>query len=125
MKLTWVDIRACGAKAAVMEEALHQRVDGVVSDNVEDFAGLPPTIKKVLFPQGRELPADLGPADIVIAVPGEHGLPEELAQAHPDVEFGRYVAITDPATLEEACQSAQIYPWSLLYFRDPTKIPLE
>jgi 3-amino-4-hydroxybenzoic acid synthase len=125
MKLTWVDLRASGAKAAILEEALHQRADGVVSDSVADFEGLPPTIKKVLFPQGTKLPDDLGQTDIAIVVPDEHGLPEELAQAHPGVEFGKYVEIKDPATLDEACQTAQVYPWSLLYFRDPTKIPLE
>ncbi|MFL6124342.1 3-dehydroquinate synthase II family protein [Actinophytocola sp.] len=125
MKLTWIDIRATGAKAAILEEALHQRVDGIVSDTVADFEGLPPTVKKILFPQGKNLPEDLGATDIVIAVPAEHGQPEQLAEHHLGVEFGRYVEIADPATLEEACQSARNYPWSLLYFRDPTKIPLE
>jgi 3-amino-4-hydroxybenzoic acid synthase len=125
MKITWIDLRAASAKAAVLEEALHQRVDAVVSDTVADFDGLPPTVKKVLFPQHKELPADLGPADVVIVVPEEHGRPEELAAAHPGVEFGQYVEIRDPATLDEACRSAQHQPWSLLYFRDPTKIPLE
>ncbi|TDV52021.1 3-dehydroquinate synthase II [Actinophytocola oryzae] len=125
MKLTWVDVRASAARAAILEESLHQRVDAVVSDAVADFEGLPPTVKKVLFPQGTTLPEDLGQTDIVIVVPEEHGLPEELAAAHPEVEFGRYVEIKDPATLDEACQSANVYPWSLLYFRDPTKIPLE
>jgi 3-amino-4-hydroxybenzoic acid synthase len=125
VKLTWIDIRASAAKAAILEESLHQRVDGVVSDAVEDFEGLPPTVKKILFPQRSKLPEDFGPADIVIVVPDEHGLPEQLAAKHPGVEFGRYVEIKDPETLEEACQSAQHYPWSLLYFRDPTKIPLE
>jgi len=125
MKLTWIDIRTSGAKTAILEESLHQRVDGVVSDTVADFEGLPPTVKKVLFPQKTELPADLGATDIVIAVPAEHGLPEALSAKYPGVEFGRYVEIIDPETLEEACEAARNYPWSLLYFRDPTKIPLE
>jgi len=125
MKLTWVDVRASDAKSAVIEEALHQRVDGVVSDTVADFDGLPPTIKKVLFPQGTSLPEDLGQVDVVIVVPAEHGEPAQLAAAHPDVEFGRFVEVKDPATLEEACESARHSPWTLLLFRDPTKIPLE
>ena len=125
MKVTWIDIRTTGAKAAILEESLHQRVDGVVSDTVADFEGLPPTVKKVLFPQHTELPADLGATDIVIAVPTKHGLPEELSARYPDVEFGRYVEIVDPETLEEACEAARNHPWSLLYFADPTKIPLE
>ena len=125
MKLTWIDIRASDAKTAILEEALHQRVDAVVSDTVGDFDGLPPTVKKVLLPQGTVLPEDLGAVDVVIVVPDEHGQPELLAQAHPGVEFGRFIEITDAATLEEACQSALSSQWSVLDFRDPTKIPLE
>jgi 3-amino-4-hydroxybenzoic acid synthase len=41
------------------------------------------------------------------------------------VEFGRCVEITDAETLEEACQSGRVDKWSVLLFRDPTKIPLE
>ncbi len=125
MKLTWVDIRASDVKAAVLEEALHQRVDGVVSDTVADFDGLPPTVRRVLFPQGMELPADLGATDVVIVVPAEHGQPQQLAALYPKVEFGRFVEVKDAPTLEEACRSAQEDPWTVLHFRDPTKIPLE
>jgi 3-amino-4-hydroxybenzoic acid synthase len=35
------------------------------------------------------------------------------------------VEIVDAETLEDACQSARTEQWSLLLFRDPTKIPLE
>ena len=125
MKLTWVDIRASEAKAAVLEEALRQRVDGVVSDTVADLDGLPPTVRKVLFPQGTELPADLGATEVVIVVPDEHGRPERLAAAYPEVEFGRFVEIKDRPSLEEARESARHCRWSLLHFRDPTRIPLE
>ncbi|MET8759892.1 3-dehydroquinate synthase II [Lentzea sp. NPDC004782] len=125
MKLTWVDVRTCPNKAAVMEEALHIKVDGILSDSIADFDGLPPTVRKVFFPAGKSLPDDLSQVDVVIVAPDEHGQPHELATAHPEVEFGQYVEIIDAATLDEACQSAQSNHWSLLHFRDPTKIPLE
>ncbi|MFI9759320.1 3-dehydroquinate synthase II family protein [Streptomyces sp. NPDC051963] len=125
MKLTWLDIRGASAAQAVLEEALHQRLDGVVSDTLADLGNLPPTVRKILFPQGKALPDDLTVADVVIVDPREHGAPAELAQAHPGVEFGRFVEIVDAATLEDACQSARTERWSLLLFRDPTKIPLE
>jgi 3-amino-4-hydroxybenzoic acid synthase len=41
------------------------------------------------------------------------------------VEFGRFVEIVDAPTLEQACDAARTEAWSLLLFRDPTKIPLE
>ncbi|CAL9374951.1 3-amino-4-hydroxybenzoic acid synthase [Streptomyces sp. enrichment culture] len=126
MKLCWLDIRNVnGAKEAVIEEAVHQRVDAVVAADPADLETLPPTVKKVLFPQNRPLPEKLTPADLVIVEPARHGEPAELARQHPDVEFGRFVEIADADSLEDACRAARHDRWSLLYFRDPTKIPLE
>lgn len=126
MKLCWLDIRAAdGAKEAIVEEAVHQRVDAIVAADPADLEPLPPTVKKVLFPLGRPLPEKLEPADLVIVDPARHGDPAELALAHAGVEFGRYVEITDAESLEDACRAARHDRWSLLDFRDPTKIPLE
>jgi len=119
VKITWLDIRASDAKAAILEEALRRRIDGVVSDDVADFDGLPPTVRKVLFPQGRHLPDDLGATEVVI------GETEQLGAPCPDVELGRFIEVRDPATLAEACQSAQDSRWTLLLFHDPTETPLE
>lgn len=126
MKLSWVDVRAVGsAKAAIIEEALHARIDGLLTDDTADFEGLPPTVKKILFPQNQSLPEDFGAAEVVIVDPAKHGAPAELATRHPEVEFGRFVEIIDADTLEDACDSGRTEAWSLLDFRDPTKIPLE
>ncbi|WP_318217264.1 3-dehydroquinate synthase II [Streptomyces sp. SCL15-6] len=126
MKLCWLDIRSVeGAKEAIVEEAVHQRVDAIVAADPADLEPLPPTVKKVLFPQHQPLPEKLGAADLVIVDPARHGEPAELAQQYPDVEFGRYVEIKDADSLEDACRAARLDKWSLLYFRDPTKIPLE
>ncbi|MFJ9039017.1 3-amino-4-hydroxybenzoic acid synthase [Streptomyces sp. NPDC102406] len=126
-KLTWLDIRSLGeARAAILQEALHHRVDAVVADDAADLADLPPTVTKVLFPQGKPLPDDFGTATVVIVDPAKHGVtPAELAVLHPDIEFGRFVEIIDAPTLEDACESSRTEKWSLLLFRDPTKIPLE
>lgn len=126
MKLSWIDIRSVGsAKDAIVQEAIHARVDGILTSDAADLEGLPPTIKKVLFPQGRPLPEDFGAADVVIVDPAKHGDPAELALAHPKVEFGRFVEIVDADTLEDACRAGRVDKWSVLLFRDPTKIPLE
>lgn len=126
MKLSWIDVRSIGsAKDAIVEEAIHARIDGILAADPADFAALPPTAKKILFPQGEKLPEDFGAADIVIVEPAKHGEPAELVLRHPEVEFGRYVEIVDAESLEEACRSGRTEKWSVLDFRDPTKIPLE
>src|SRR5439155_332898 len=48
-----------------------------------------------------------------------------LAARPNGVRIGRYVAVTDPASLELACRCAGTDDWTVLDFRDPTKIPLE
>jgi 3-amino-4-hydroxybenzoic acid synthase len=122
MKLCWLDIRATAddIRAAITEEAVHQRIDGIVASDPGDLAGLPPTITKVLLPgNGQDVPP--GVADVVI-LPFGHGPP---AAAHAGTEYGRFVEITDAPTLEKACATARQDAWSVLHFRDPTKIPLE
>jgi 3-amino-4-hydroxybenzoic acid synthase len=127
VKISWLDIRSLGdARAAIIQEALHHRVEAIVADDPAGLKDLPPTVTKVLLPQGKPLPEDFGDATVVIVDPAKHGVtPAELALAHPDIEFGRFVEIIDAPTLEDACESARTEKWSVLLFRDPTKIPLE
>jgi 3-amino-4-hydroxybenzoic acid synthase len=128
VKLCWIDIRGTeqAPRAAILEEAVHQRIDGVLSDDVADFALLPPTLKKVLLPAGQGLPEDLTGADIVLLdEQASRTVTAEYRQQHSSVSFGRFVEIIDAETLESACAATVSQPWSLLLFRDPTKIPLE
>lgn len=127
-KLSWLDVRdSPQAVDAILEEAVHQRVDAIVADDLDLLADLPPTIKRVLIAgAGRSLTAEeIGAADIVIVHPATHGDPHTLALQYPDTEFGEYVEIIDAPSLEVACESARTRRWSVLDFRDPTKIPLE
>jgi 3-amino-4-hydroxybenzoic acid synthase len=125
MKLCWLDIRSLGAaKQAIVEEAVHQRIDGIVSSDPADLDTLPPTVRRILFPENGQPLTEVGTASVVI-LRSEHGNPAELAATHPGVEFGRYVEIVDAPTLDQACDAVRTWPWSLLFFRDPTKIPLE
>ncbi|MFF3330842.1 3-dehydroquinate synthase II family protein [Streptomyces sp. NPDC002888] len=127
MKLCWLDVRstAAGLREAVVEEAVHQRIDGIVAADPAQLEGLPPTVRKVLLPQGGDLPGDFGAADIVVVDTALHGSTAELSARHPGTEFGRFVEIVDAETLEAACEAARTERWSVLLFRDPTKIPLE
>lgn len=126
MKLCWLDVRASGGlKHVLIEEAVHQRIDAVVTDDPADLAPLPPTVKRVLVARDEVLPPDFGAADLVIVDTAKHGETAVLAERYPGVEFGRFVEIVDAPTLEQACDAARRERWSLLLFRDPTKIPLE
>jgi 3-amino-4-hydroxybenzoic acid synthase len=122
-RLCWLDIRSAGGAAgAVVEEAVHQRIDGIVAADPAALQGLPPTVRKVLLLPAGAVPDDFGPADTVI-LPGP--APRQVRDAHPDVEFGQYVEIVDAASLDEACRAARTERVAVLDFRDPTKIPLE
>jgi 3-amino-4-hydroxybenzoic acid synthase len=126
VKLCWLDVRGLdGTLDAVLEEAVHQRIDGIVAADLATLAGLPPTVRKVLYPAAGDLPGDLAGADVVIVDTRRHGPTAELARRHPGVEFGRFVEVTDAETLQHACEAARSEQWCLLLFRDPTKIPLE
>lgn len=125
-KISWLDIRTAGdAKAAILQEAIHQRVEAVLAADPADLAELPPTVKKVLFPAGRPSPEEIAAVDVVIVDPRVHGAVETYALDHPGTEFGEFVEIVDAPTLEQACKAASSRSTSLLQFRDPTKIPLE
>jgi 3-amino-4-hydroxybenzoic acid synthase len=125
-RMCWADLRGAGDLVGPLRaEALHQRVDAVVVSHAAELAQLPPTVTGVLFAEGGALPAELGRADIVVVDPARAGDLSELAARHPAVEFARYVEIVDSSTLDEACASARQERWSVLEFRDPTKIPLE
>lgn len=126
MKICWLDIRTTGeSKKAIVEEAVHQRVDGIVADDLDDLAPLPPTITKVYFPPSDQLPGDLGSADIVILDRYDAVKATAIAESNPAVEIGQFVDVTDSASLDRACAAARSSGWTILSFRDPTKIPLE
>ena len=124
MKLSWLDVRdTSSAKAAIVEEAIHQRVEAIVAADVADLAGVPPTVKRVLLPPGNVLPESLEGVDLVV-LDVTKGVPPEYG-SRAGVEFGQFVEVLDADTLDKACVAARTQPWSVILFRDPTKIPLE
>ncbi|GAA1738455.1 3-dehydroquinate synthase II family protein [Luedemannella helvata] len=132
MKLTWLDLRQLapstpgdgGPRDAMLAEATQQRIDAIVAADPADLKDVPPTISRVLCPPGPELPADAGNADIVI-LDHRHGPLEEWQARYPAVQLGQFIEVTDAHTLDLACASARSAPWTVLSFRDATRIPLE
>lgn len=127
MKLCWLDIRPTptNIKAAVIEEAVHQRIDGIVASEPGDLADLPPTMARILLLRSGQEDVPPDAADIVILPFGRAHLRRTAGSPASTAEYGTYVEIVDAPTLEDACESAREDEWSVLFFRDPTKIPLE
>lgn len=124
-RLCWLDLRQAESQEAVVEEALHQGLDGLVADSIAHLEQLPPSVTRILLREDPVGPGeDFGTADVVVA---PMTLPERAAleSAHPSVRFGAYVDIADAASLDVACRAAQEQDLAVLRFRDPTKIPLE
>ncbi|GAB7037598.1 3-dehydroquinate synthase II [Catenuloplanes sp. NPDC020197] len=114
MTQCWLDVRATGdLTKEICEEALHQGLDAIVSDDPDVLATLPPTVLRVLLDAGDTGGHD---ADVIITT----GEPPGTGPT-----WGRYVEVTDPESLALACESAARDAYTLLRFADPTYIPLE
>jgi 3-amino-4-hydroxybenzoic acid synthase len=124
-RLCWLDLHDTDARDAIVEEALHHGVDGIVARTTAELAHIPPSVTRVLLledpPPGEVDPAG---ADVVVApfTPAERG---EWERRFPELRLGTYVDVADATTLQVACESAARDPLTVIRFRDPTKIPLE
>lgn len=126
-KLSWLDVRGAGeSKPAIVEESVHQRVDGIVASSPEDAAFLPPTVTRVVHARnGYDLGDDLQSVDVLLVDSSCNGQVEALKERYPNVEIGRFIEVSDQPTLDEACEAARSEKWTVIRFTDPTKIPLE
>ena len=126
-KLCWLDVRhvEAGLRTAMIEEAVHQRVHGVVAADPSHLDGLPPTVRRILVPDPRQPWEEIGCADLVLLPVADCEARAKTAELHPGVEIGGVVEVDGPETLEQACSAARTEVWTLLHFHDPTKIPLE
>lgn len=123
----WVDVRGLrgAARDAVIAAALNYSLDGIVADDADVLAELPPTVRRILLTDGD--PSGTA-ADLVITAAasdrpaGDYGLPggDNGLPGH-----GVHVVVSDAATLGTACELVRVAEWTLLTFTDPTKIPLE
>ncbi|WP_099022192.1 3-dehydroquinate synthase II family protein [Mycolicibacterium palauense] len=132
----WVDLRGVDAdqRPAVIQAAIHHRLDGIVCDDAATLSELPPTIRRIL---AADNPDNLVDADEAAIQQAEIGA---AAYGEPDLvlvrgdrptgpwsgsEWATQVVVSDAATLHRACDLVRTAPWTVLTFTDPTKIPLE
>lgn len=128
MKLAWIDLRPVppAHREAVVDAAIHTRVDAVVDSDPSALATLPNTVKRVLVPDaqsGDGLTADM----IALREVCDAGQLRTVESAQDDQPgtTAAVVNVTDDRTLKLACESATRLPHTVVRFRDPTKIPLE
>jgi 3-amino-4-hydroxybenzoic acid synthase len=126
-KIVWLDVRGVSEdiRPALLEEGIHQRVNAVVADQLEVLAPLPPTVRKVFFPAAEPDLDACGDVDVILIDVARHGAVEEWAASRPELTFGAFLEVTDADTLEMACRAAKSGTWTVILFKDPTKIPLE
>ncbi|ALJ18948.1 3-dehydroquinate synthase II family protein [Microbacterium sp. No. 7] len=119
----WLDLRGVRAdqRVAYVDAAIHHRVEGIVSDDAELLATLPPTVRRILAVSS---PADEIPESGIDLVLTPSGILDEVT-VPADADRAVHVVVSDAETLEVACQAVRRVPWTLLTFTDPTKIPLE
>lgn len=142
MKFAWIDLRSVSPEqvTAVVDAAIHARIDGIVDSRPDVLATLPPTVKKVLLPalsegdsrptqdgEGAQPDANTLAADLTVVTVTEEDELNELSLGHLAGEktATAFVEVVDQRTLDLACQAAAILPYTIVEFRDPTKIPLE
>jgi 3-amino-4-hydroxybenzoic acid synthase len=126
VKLAWIDIDGLDADtvSAVIEEASHVGVNAVVSSAVDRLAIVPPTVRRVLLVDGAGT-ADVGDADVLLVRDPQRDAVRRLRDAHADKEIGVHVRVDDQASLDVASDWAKTSSWTVIDFKDPTKIPLE
>jgi 3-amino-4-hydroxybenzoic acid synthase len=124
MKVCWLDIRQVPdpLREAIVEEAIHQRIDAIVAADPVHLSSIPPTVRRVLFAPG-ELPEQLDGVDLVLR-DTTHGVPADFG-TRGGVQYGQFVEVSDAPTLDRACVAARESQYALIRFTDPTKIPLE
>ncbi|GAA3059624.1 3-dehydroquinate synthase II family protein [Actinokineospora globicatena] len=118
MKLAWIDLRTVAAeqRAAVVDAALHARVDAIVDDDPTTLAALPNTVRRVLV---GEHPGDTGDLLRLRQVTDT----DQISAIGAD--GAALVDVVDDRTLRLACDTARGAGHTVVRFRDPTKIPLE
>lgn len=128
MKFAWIDLRSVPAdqREAVTDAAIHARVDAILDSNPATLMTLPTTVKRVLV--GGAAPEQVVGDDLIVL--REVADPDQLAVLHTRHRGGApdtaaLVDVIDDLSLTLACEAAIALPYTVVQFRDPTKIPLE
>lgn len=127
MKLAWIDIRNVPEvqREAVVDAAVHARVDAILHDDLTLLETLPNTVRRVWWPAEE---ADATHPDVLaVRTVTDEGDLDKLADEFRNGNEGivAHVDVVDDETLTRACKAAATLPNTIVRFKDPTKIPLE
>lgn len=128
MKFAWIDLRGVPThqREAVLDAAIHARVDAILDSDPATLATLPATVKRILV--GDADPVQLSENDLIVLCEiADSGQLDVLRARHRNGEphIAAIVNVLDDSTLTLACEAANVLPYTVVQFRDPTKIPLE
>jgi 3-amino-4-hydroxybenzoic acid synthase len=128
VKFAWIDLRSVPAnqREAVIDAAIHARVDAIVDSDPATLATLPTTVKRVLVGDATSDQVS-GDGLIVLREVADTDQLSVLRARHREGEkdTAALVNVIDDPTLTLACAAATALPYTVVQFRDPTKIPLE
>jgi 3-amino-4-hydroxybenzoic acid synthase len=131
MKLAWLDIRNTKEPVTqILEQPNISSLDGIVVNSLESIQNFPPnvdsSVKRIAFVKDREqIEKFVGVANIIIVDASWAEEIRDLKEKYQPMEIGVFVDVVDQHTLHIACESAKNENWTVIYFKDPTKIPLE
>ncbi|MEC4815760.1 MAG: 3-dehydroquinate synthase II family protein [Scytonema sp. PMC 1069.18] len=131
MKLAWLDIRNIKEAAIkLLAQPNISTLDGIVVDSPESIQNFPPnvdsSVKRIAFVKDKnQIEQFVSLVDIVILETVRPQEIREFKEKYQHIEIGVYVNVVDEPTLQIACESVKNQNWTVIYFKDPTKIPLE
>lgn len=129
MKFAWIDVRTVpeAQRESIVDAAIHARADAIVHDDEALLSTLPATVRRVFLSAGGSAPgAEV--ADLVrLRTATDQAELDQLRAAHRagDGSVAALVDVVDDESLTLACHAAIALPYTLVRFKDPTKIPLE
>lgn len=129
MKFAWIDIRTVpeAQRESVVDAAIHTRADAIVHDDPALLDTLPATMRRIFLSADGSAPgSDVEDLVVLRAAADQAGL-DQLRTAHRagDDHVAALVDVVDDQSLTLACEAAIALPYTVVRFKDPTKIPLE
>lgn len=128
MKTAWIDLRdtsSSGARTAILEAAIHVGCEAVITSDEEVLQSLPPTVIGVFDREGADEDSTevglVGDTCELVSLLTE----ADVMRRSGDKNLVGYVHVFDDASLKVACTAARELEYTLVHFKDPTKIPLE
>lgn len=129
MKFAWIDVRGVpeAQLESVVDAAIHARVDAIVHDDETLLGTLPATVRRIFLSADEPTPGTETGDLVVLRSARDVSELDRLRGLHRagDQHVAALVDVIDDQSLTLACEAAIALPYTVVRFKDPTKIPLE